>query len=370
MLNQPQLEQALSICYPNEVSTSTQNKRLQNINALIQNIKLANGENDLNYNNTEERLTLYTTALGEKITIQYPGQETIGSDADKIRPYDFRPRIIDINDNIVKDLVFADMWSIVETINKDHPALIKSLSALFFRIGRMIDNHFVTSSYKYEVISIVDSSVIVSGNRELSWNQLAIDSEIIESLNFHIPNVSIDANTSISFEAFLYFFSLILENEDIKYYYKKGNLTSGRIPTSDSMLLLSSYFSGSTSISTLLQRYVSGFGVGKCFTSEIEPATCGLIKIVNRKQELIEQLNTANIPFKEGATITVLGTGVRTAIKVNTPKTAILRSPNHENEELLSSRDWMVFNIETSISDESHYNRLLAYLGIINVIDP
>lgn len=366
MLNQPQLEQALSICYPNEVSTLTQNKRMENINALIQNIQNANEEYDLNYNITEERLTLYTTAAGEQITIQYPGQETVGTDPEKIRPYDFRPRIIDANNNIVKDLVFADMWSIVETINKDHPSIIKSLSALFFRMGRMLDNHSITKTYEYNIISISDSMVISSGNRELTWNQLAIDSEIIESLNFHIPSVSIDTSTSISFEAFLYFFSLILENEDIKYYYKKGNLSSGRIPTSDSMLLLSSYFSGSTSISTLLQRYVSGFGVGKCLTSEIEPATCGLIKIVNRKQELIEQLSAANIQFKEGATITISGTGIRTAIKVNAPKTAILRSPNHENEELLSSRDWMVFDIETSVSDEAHYNRLLAYLGILN----
>lgn len=128
------------------------------------------------------------------------------------------------------------------------------------------------------------------------------------------------------------------------------------------MLLLSSYFSGSTSISTLLQRYVSGYGVGKCLSSEIGPATCGLVKIVNRKEELIKQLSSANIPFKEGATITVLGIPIRTTIKINNPKTAILRSPNKKNEELLSSRDWMVFDLESSVLDESHYNRLLTYL--------
>ena len=362
MLNQPQLEKALSISYPNIVSASTQNKRFANINALIKNIKNANEDYDLKYTITEERLTLYQTTSGEKVAIQYPGQETMGPNEGKIRPYDFRPRIIDINNNVVKDLDFADMWSIVEDINKNHHAFIKSLSALFFRMGRMIDNHSITKSYEYEVISISDSRIIATGNRELSWNQLAIDHEIIESLNFHIPCVYIDTNTSISFEAFLYFFSLILENEDIKYYYKKRNLTSGRIPTSDSMLLLSSYFSGSTSISTLLQRYVSGYGVGKCLSSEIGPATCGLVKIVNRKEELIKRLSSANMPFKEGATITVSGTPIRTAIKVNNPKTAILRFPNKKNEELLSSRDWMVFDLETSVLDESHYNRLLTYL--------
>lgn len=301
LLNQPQLEQELSLCYPNEVSITTQNKRQENINALMGNIDVAKGEHTLHYNSLEERLTLYTTTAGEKITIQYPGQETIGSTPEKIRPYDFRPKIIDVNENIIKDLVFADMWSIVENINKNYPALIKSLSALFFRMGRMIDNVKVTESYEYVIISIASDSIISSGHRNITWNKLQIKTEVIESLNFHIPSVLIDSNTSISFEAFLYFFSLILENEDIKYFYKKGNLTSGRIPTSDSMLLLSSYFSGSTSISTLLQRYVSGFGVGKCLTSEIEPATCGLIKIVNRKQEIINHLDNAGISYKENS---------------------------------------------------------------------
>ncbi len=48
----------------------------------------------LGRNHFERRLLLYTTRGNEQIYIQYPGKETLGTDPEKIRPWDFRPKAI------------------------------------------------------------------------------------------------------------------------------------------------------------------------------------------------------------------------------------------------------------------------------------
>ena len=366
MLNRAQLEEALSISYPLEVTQETQKKRMTNIESIINLVKTAKNNNQLVYEQKEERIELYTTSAGEKITIQYPGKETVNSQPAKIRPYDFRPRIILPNGDIVRDLVFADMWSIFETVDKDYHLLTKSLAALFFRMGRMIDYDLVTEDYHYEVIDIVSNSVLLSGTKTLSWYKFSLASDIIDELNHDVFSIPIDNNQVISFEAFLYFFSLILENEDIKYYYKKNNLSSGRIPTSDSMLMLASHFSGATSLSALLQRFVSGFGVGKCLTSEIGPATSNIIKIVDLKQEIVDYLSLNNIQYKENATIYVSGKTISVLVKVKSHNIAILKKPDSNKEAALSSKNWIVFDIETTTLDNRRYQALLAYFGYIS----
>ena len=174
MFNRAELEDALSLTYPIEVTQETQKRRKANIEAIIDLVKTANSINHLVYEQKEERIKLYTTSAGEIITIQYPGKETVNSKPAKIRPYDFRPRIILPNGEIVRDLVFADMWSIFETVDKDYHLLTKSLAALFFRMGRMIDYDYVTEDYPYEVIDIVSNRVILSGTKTLSWYKFSL----------------------------------------------------------------------------------------------------------------------------------------------------------------------------------------------------
>ena len=363
MLNLAQLETALSCSYPKEISQTTQMRRLSNIESLKRCLDDAKSDNELKYGITEERLCLYTTSRGERIVIQYPGQESESSEEEAVRPYDFRPRIILPDGVIIRDLTFADMWSVLENVDKDYSKLTKSLSALFFRMGRMIDYSYVTKKYSYQVIDTQNEKELSSGSRELSWFELDLDNAVIAALNRDIYSVPID-DLTISFEAFLYFFSLILANEDIKYNYKKKNLSSGRIPTSDSMLLLAAYFSEAISLSTLLQKYVSGFGVGKCGATEIGPATSGLIKIIDRKAEIIDLLNDYGVPYRLNSSITVSGVSTSVAIKIPSYKIAILNKPNSSREAMLNSREWLVFDIETTVISDTSYSRLLSFLGI------
>lgn len=364
MLKVNELEEQLKTTYPIKVTSITQSKRMANIDALTKLIDNEISSNTLVYEQNEEKLFLYKTKEGEKIYIQFPGKESEAADSKK-RPYDFRPKIETKDGAIIKDLVFADMWGIIEEINEGHHTLIKSLSALFFRMGRMIDYKNTTEQYDYEIVSTKNTSITRSGKHTLTWNKLCLDKDIIESLNFHISEITLNDNTSISFEAFLYFFSLILENEDIKYYCKKQNLTSGRIPTCDSMLLLASHFTGNTSLATLLQRYVSGFGVGKCNSDEIEPSTCGLIRLINYKELLEENFLSANIDYKKNSTITVNGHSINVAFKIPSPKAAILSSSDTSKERLLRSKNWEVFDIESISEDEKQIKRLASYLSIL-----
>ena len=156
---------------------------------------------------------------------------------------------------------------------------------------------------------------------------------------------------------------MILQYEDIKYHYKKKDLSSGRITTSDSMLLLVSYFNGHTTLSTLLQRFVSGFGVGKCQTNEIEPATEGLIKIVNRKKELCNLLDSMGISYRENSIISVSGTKYNISLKLPSPKIAILSVSTPSTEAELTKKGWRVFNFEDSVS-ETYFSNLKSAIGI------
>lgn len=99
---------------------------MTNIEALTQLIDNEISSNTLVYEQNEEKLFLYKTADGEKIYIQFPGKESEAAD-NKKRPYDFRPKIETKDGTIIKDLVFADMWGIIEEINEGHHTHYKVL---------------------------------------------------------------------------------------------------------------------------------------------------------------------------------------------------------------------------------------------------
>lgn len=361
MFNLPELEDQMRTTYPSKVSSETQSKRLTNINIIQNTIDTAIKNNNLKYQEKEELLIFFHTMAGEKIGIQYPGKES-AENGNKRCPYDFRPKIITANGSILKDLVFADMWSLVEQLDTTHHNMLKTLSSLFFQLGRMTNHHLTEEDYDYSIYDS-DMALISTGKRTIKWNKLSLDQEIINTLNFFIPSISIDENTTLSFEAFIYFFDMILQNEDSKYHYKKNNLSSGRITTSDSMLLLVSYFNGHTTLSTLLQRFVSGFGVGKCQTNEIEPATEGLIKIVNRKKELCDLLVSTGISYRENSIISVSGTKYSISLKLPSLKIAILSASNPSTETALTKKEWRVFNFEDSVS-ETYFSNLKSAIGI------
>lgn len=354
-----ELEENLKCTYPTSVSSETQERRMTNINALQNLVSSAIDERGLGYGTLEERLHLFTTKAGEKVFIQYPGKESIADGANQ-RRFDFRPRIMTADGLMVRDLVFADMWSLVEDLNHQIHSLLKSMSCLFFRMGRMTIHQRKEVDYPYEIID-ASGNVCERGSRTLNWYSLDLEQGIIDTFDYLAPALHVNNAPSISLEAFIYFFEMILHNEDSKYYDKKENLSSGRIPTSDSMLLLSSNLLGKTSLSELLQRFVSGFGVAKCLVGEIGGATEGLVKIVDRKNELTSYLSENGITFKESSNITVRGTNYSVAIKTSSPKIAVLRRNDPAAKEALESARWMVYSLDDLLADEAFENFCSIY---------
>lgn len=351
-----QLESLIRCTYPTKVSPRTQKRRLDNINAVQKLVGEAVEENNLSHVNREERLHIFTTQRGEKIFIQYPGKESTLS-GEKYRKCDFRPRIMTSTGEMLRDLVFADMWGLIEDLNTQQHRLLKIMAAIFFRLGRMTLHREVDKDYTCETLDS-DENVIASSVRHLHWYEFHVDDEIMESLNFHAENLIVDGK-EISLEAFLCFFELILQNEDSKYYDKKGNLSSGRIPTSDSMLLLSSALFGRIKLSVLLQRFVSGFGVAHCGIDEVESATDGLIKIVDRKQELKSYLESRHITVRENSIITVRGKGYSVLLKTTTPRIAILSNATDDARNDLVSAGWTVYDVD-ELTDIDAYNAVIG----------
>lgn len=354
------LENLYKCTYPNVVSDATLSMRQKDINAFQAIVSQAGVEHDLHYGVKEERLVLFTTQRGEQIAIQYPGKESVPTKDGKVRPFDFRPKIITASGLVIKDMAFVDLWGVVENLAHDHRAIIKVLSALFFRMGRMLVHQADENDYPYTILD-ADGQELASGTRHLSWHKLSMSKEICDSFNLHIPEITLDDRSTISFEAFIYFFEMLLQNEDSKYFYIKGNLSSGRIQTSDSMLQLSSYFNGTTSLSTLLQRYISGFGVAKCPLDEIHSATGGLVTIVNRREQILSLLNARQLPYRTNAVISRQGKRALTAIKVLEPQIAILRHPASDSETFLSQLGWHVFDLD-SLVDPVNYNQLISII--------
>lgn len=366
-----ELKRLISVVYPKSIGIKKNNvtmqKRKANItfyNELILNQKSIG---DLKYSKKELRIELYKTKKGEKIFIQFPGKESVRN-SDKKKELDFRPKIMKNNGKFLRDLNFYDMWSIVENLDKQYHGMTPFLAALFFRMGRMIDYREIESSCEVQIIDFKNNgeefSAKVTEPVTFTRYKLDFDDKFLEALKTHIPEVQIEgpnkrsnesASTAdhISVEAFIYFFDLILQNEDCKYYDKKGNYSSGRIPTSDSMLLLSSYFQGHSSLSLLLQRYVSGYGVGRCTADEIEPATGGLIKIVDRKIDIENLLLELNIKYKMPSIIQVNGTRISVALKISDLNLVFCNALSKEEKELLEGRGWTVYLLDNILSSEA-----------------
>lgn len=350
MLSIRDLEARLGAVYSPVLNSVALERRKSNIEAFTQLVGHAIQENTLLYSQTEERLELFYTQHGECICIQYPGRESANS-GDKMRRYDFRPKIISRDGELIRDMAFVDMWSVVEKINIRHHDILNSLAALFFRLGRMLDHVETAGTYNTKLIAM-DGSISQGVPRQLRWNMLVLDEDVIESLNYNIGEIQIDDGNMISFEAFIYFFDLLMQNEDCKYYDKKGDYSSGRITTSDSMLLLSSYLNGKTALATLLQRYVSGFGVAKCKTSEIQPATGGLIKLIDRKKDIKRELENSGVRYVSSGCITLNGIKIDIAIKVPAFRIAFLSSSTSENVALLRASGWTTYTFEELVPQD------------------
>ena len=93
------LTEKMRIEYPDEITPQTDEKRNYNRERLIEFIDDDIARNALVCGVKERRVELYTTSLGEKIYIQYPGSVTKPKRNGEVRfSYDCRP--IGINDSL------------------------------------------------------------------------------------------------------------------------------------------------------------------------------------------------------------------------------------------------------------------------------
>lgn len=262
----PELRAALrathskSMIYRKGVKT----RRKENIEAF-----LAIDRTGLRHESIEQRILLYTTLQDEKIFIQLPGKE---SERSTPMPYDFRPKIECADGSQTSDATFEDIWEVLEKIGRIHNGYLCYVAALFFRMGYMYDYIKTHSYYDCSTLQMEEGRVFNIQSctpLELSWYHINLSENVWHTLNSCIGNVAISPKQRISFEAFIKYMDLLLQNEDCKYYYKKAilggdesyNLANGRASTCNSGLFVIDYLKGRNSFSTLLGGFK--YGVAK-----------------------------------------------------------------------------------------------------------
>ena len=245
--------------------------------------KLANVEafsgldrNGLSYQDTERRLLLYTTSLNERVFIQYPGKESIRQANTK--PWDFRPKI-EKDGSLAPDLSFADIWDDLVNLHLFDSEAVSVLAAIFFRMAYLIDYEKYTDICSYHDIIASTGNQISSGNVSLTWYRPNFTGEVYDYLNQRIGLIR-----GFSYEAYLLYNDLLVQNEDCKYYYRemyergkpwKG--TPGRENTMLSHLSCIEYAMGKISFSEIMNRFWRGMGVAPVPKKSIPIVTNGII---------------------------------------------------------------------------------------------
>ncbi len=227
----------------------------------------------LAYDEIENRLLLYNSKDDEKIYIYYPGLISI---ANTPFPNDFRPVLIDKNGKRMPDLDFKKIWNVLHDIAVNHKYDIDVLSILFLRMAYMIGYEHISDDYTLETLDIKKNSRLSSSSIKFTWNKLVFPDDVIETLNDKFGAVT---DNKVSFEAFLYYNDLLLQNEDCKYSQavdKSGRrkTTSGRINTALTHLEILAYLNDGIGLSDLLSSFTNSRGIAPLSQSKFGLA-CG-----------------------------------------------------------------------------------------------
>lgn len=262
LISTTDLRKSLYMEYSRRILTESRNKREQNINGF-----LAINRDGLKYESLERRLCLYTTLIGEKVYIQYPGKESEGQ---LPNPNDFRPKLMMQNGQMMQDASFGFIWDIFDSIGKKHNDYLSFVATLFIRMQYLQEYEYVEDSYKYEEIEIDgnEETLFENGMETLKWNKLQISEDVWYTLNDRIGMIEIPQG-EISFEGFIKLIDLLFQNEDCKYYYKqviRNNQnfnwgTTGRPNTVSTNLRVLRYLENKEKLSDLLNAIQKGRGV-------------------------------------------------------------------------------------------------------------
>ena len=349
-----EIEKKLTVKCLSSYSQQANKKRLHNINVLRDFINHEIEEKNLKSGEKEADLLFHETSKGEKISIRFPGKETLprGKDS-KVYQQDFRPKIITRDGEELPDLTFEDMWSIMDCINENAKKYMKCISLIFFRMGRMMDYECKNEKMK----------LTCEGQEELVdlnlW-RIHFDEECFKSLDSGIESIILFDKYKISYEAFIYFFELILQNEDGKYYDKKGNLSSGRTNTSDSMLLLASFFAGFTGISSLLHLFVRGKGIGKMTKEQMMKYLGNRIEIYDARDIILQYTNFEGVRHRKTFTKTIEKNTLRMVVKDDTQKIGYVNKINDKKTmtyEVFKKYGWEIVDLSAM-----EYGSLVEFL--------
>lgn len=358
MLSIVQLEGRFSTIYSDSITSYTQRKRRTNIEIFNTMIENDIDNNELKYNETEYRVKVYETKKNESIYIQYPG--LISSRNTKPFKMDYKPIIVNASGEECVNATFQKLWDVFEAIVERHKELLSVLSLLFFRMGRMIKyDYTAVDEGNIMLVKSVNSITDTHNSRPFKIYKLLLEDDEIEALNYNAGSVEFQNGFRVSFEAFLYFFEMILQIEDCKYYiFNDGSLKSGRVSSSDSMLLLASYYNKKITISEMLQKFINGQGVGKCRKTEYINAIGENVTFVNQKEYVLNRLNDRGIECKT-TTKTIDGVKLKCKIFILDKKIAFYEdAPDNNIIDALNDNGWRYILLNKEFEDKTIDNTI------------
>lgn len=228
----------------------------------------------------ERRLLIHATSAGEKVFIQYPGKETVSSNPDKIRPWDFRPKLQLASGEFMKDLSFPDIWDDLSTMRNTDANILAVLASIFFRMAFMEGYVALTSNdLPFEDISPSDGRVIDRGTLSFSCMMPSFPLTLLDEIQ-RVTGLIRGA----SLEAYLLYNDLLVQNEDCKYYYRDviqsrriWNSKVGRHNTLLSHISVIEFWQGKITFSQIMQRFQRGMGVAPVSVGRVPDITNNII---------------------------------------------------------------------------------------------
>lgn len=226
----------------------SESKKLENIQSFNE-LSRAN----LMYGVMEKRILLYETSYGEKLYMQFPGSESVR--ATNAYPLDARPVLQKRDGTFSEDMDFKKIWDVIDVIGQAHPVDIDILATIFLKVAYMLDYEHHDEDYHCETVEIATGNIVSNSIQHFSWNSLSLDPDVLETISDRFGAIG-----DISLESFLYYNDLLAQNEDCKYFYRKGESWklsegSGRINNCLSHLTVISHIRGMIGISKLIDSF-------------------------------------------------------------------------------------------------------------------
>ena len=191
-----------------DAKKASRQKKDHNINTLSQ-----LSREGLSFGKRERRVFLGKTSAGEKVYIQYPGKESARQD-DKVRPWDFRPKVQLTNGKFIDDISFKDIWNDLIDLHENDPEMLPIIATVLYRLAMLTDHELVFEGCEYTDID-QSGNAIEKGKIDIEHYRYSPGQDILDYLGERIGEIR-----GVSLEAYLLINDYLAQNEDCKYYYR------------------------------------------------------------------------------------------------------------------------------------------------------